>query len=372
VRHLIVVCLLTLLLPATAVQADRVVRRGTDGEVIGRLVQIDDNGVTLRRSSGAEVFTPWDRVRTFDTANDSTPLIREYRRRAVDLWRARSRLERGDAALAEPLFEQLFEQYRGRTHETALVVSEGLLRCRLMRGAHALAVIPALESARLRRAGIATRSYSLMPVVIDDELHLCPNLPPIWAPTRSLDQLVIDLTHYDPSGDDVIAALRDAYLLAAARQAGQPDPPPSRTRAPQHPGLEWLALFNTALFGDLSERNDVIGRLQAMPIEDDAWREAWRLAVIGLARVSSPGEGRQRRGMVDLLTIAARFADTQPYLAGMSLAVVAQGLESLGDPDAAQRLRAELHAQYTGHPVRRALTRQVDLRRAFTNPEDSS
>ena len=159
-RRVTVAAVLFLLL-ARPGAGDMVERRGSEPALEGEITIINEAGVTIRSSLGAVHVVPWDRVRRVEGKVED-PTLDEKMAIAVDLWRSRSRVERGDTTLAEPLLERLFERYRGQTHETALVVAEGLLRCRLARADHALAVVPALEVARLRRAQITTDTYSVL------------------------------------------------------------------------------------------------------------------------------------------------------------------------------------------------------------------
>ena len=155
--RLLLVLILVEALASGSLRADGVERRGTEGAIEGRITRVDDAGVHVASPQGADHFVPWDRVRRVDSRHPPPGLDR-WMPVAVELWRARSRVERNDTSLAEPLLERLFERYRGKTHTTALVVAEGLLRCRLAHSAHARAVIPALEVARLRRANVSTDS----------------------------------------------------------------------------------------------------------------------------------------------------------------------------------------------------------------------
>jgi hypothetical protein len=89
---------------------DVVIRRDGLEPLRGRIIVIDDAGVTIRADDlSPSRLVPWDRVRDVQSSS-SHPRLDERLAMADELWRARSRLERGDAALAEPLFERLFDQ----------------------------------------------------------------------------------------------------------------------------------------------------------------------------------------------------------------------------------------------------------------------
>src|SRR5262249_21729976 len=119
------------------------------GEVTG----VDAQGVTLnlsgpapvpgnkpRAQAGMGTVISWDRVASVqgDLGDAAGPFLATGEK----LWRARTRLERGDVVGAEPLVEELFAQFAGQRGATAAVAAGGLLRCRLATGAQTGAVVP--------------------------------------------------------------------------------------------------------------------------------------------------------------------------------------------------------------------------------------
>lgn len=327
------------LLGASVAAADVVERRGTEPALEGTIGRVDDAGVVLTTDLGATHLVPWDRVRSLEPAD---PKYSRLMGAAEDLWRARSRVERNDMTLAEPLLERLFEQYRGRTHETALVVAEGLLRCRLRRGDHVLAVIPALEVARLRRAGVTTDSYATLDPIFDSTYDLCTQLAPAWVPGRRLDSLAHDLDTYDAGDDAVVAAMAVLYRRAALR--GQSAD--AAGRLPDHAGVRLLATLVDAGSDD-GER----GRAAQRQLERELgglpdWAEAWARFALGMALLGDPDDDTRHRGAVSLIHLPARFPRTQPYLAGLALARVAELVEADGDAEAAEILRNQLRERH--------------------------
>ena len=340
---------LVLLITASA-RADLVERRGSEPPVAGEITRIDDAGVTVRSDLGASHFVPWDRVRRVE-AEDQDPRLAERMERATRLWRARSRVERHDTTLAEPILERLFEQYRKQTHETALVVAEGLLRCRLARGDHVRAVIPALETARLRRADVTTDSYANLPAVIDESMSLCPLLAPAWLPSPLLAKLQYDLGEYDAQGDEIVAAIASLYRKAVEHTLGGSDPQAVSPVWPEHGGVKLLSRVVACGAVDAKERQTArIDRARRMA-DRPAWAQAWSRLHIGLSLVGETGLGRQQQGIVSLLHVPARFANSQPYLTGLALTYAAKALEATGDSEGAASLRVELRRTLPNHPV---------------------
>ena len=268
---------------------------------------------------------------------------------AQDLWRARSRVERHDTTLAEPVLERLFEHYKGRTHETALVVAEGLVRCRVARADHVLAVIPALEVARLRRDGVTTVAYSTLPDHIDTTYALSMAVAPVWLVSPGLDSLAHDLENFDAQGDEVVAALAEAYRLAVLRVLGRTGEPAGTL--PDHPGVTLLQRLNECGSSSADARNAAREQLRRAIPSMPAWAQAWARYRIGVSLLGEKGIGRRHQGEVSLIYLPASFGRTHPFLAGLALALVARAMERDGNAAAAATLREELQRTYPNHPL---------------------
>jgi hypothetical protein len=347
------------LLLARTGRADVVERRGAVPEILGDVQMIDENGVRIRPDTGSMIVVPWDRVRDVRTDRPA-PRLEAWMLMAEDLWRARSRVQRQDYALAEPLFARHFELSRGQTHETALVVAEGLLRCRLARGAHAAAVIPALEVARLREAGVTTDVFDTLPPVMDDTTRLCTALAPAWGIERTADRMRRDLATYDAQGDRVVAALAALYARAAAWQLGadpdaQPDEKPDEHDNEiliEHPGVALLRSVVACAAPDADVREAARRNLSETAAERPRWAQAWFLLGSGASLLRESGRGRQQRGMVELVRVAVVHGREQPYLAALALRWVGDASAATSDFTTAQIMEAELARRFATHPVR--------------------
>ena len=353
--------------------ADEVGRRGAESTLVGTVSVIDDAGVTINATVGTGIvtdhFVPWDRVRTVVTER-AWPGLAARLEVAEDLWRARSRLQRGDHALAEPLFERLFERHRGQTHATAHLVAEGLVRCRIARGAHELAMIPALEVIRLERAGMKTERYPRPPAV-DDAYQLCPALAPAWVTGRAVGRLERDLKAFDAGGDPVVRDLVALYAWAAAGQA-TPDGSDGTAAAEAladaaHPGVRLLARIVTCGDPDPRRRASARARLEQDLPSLPPWAEGWARFALGSSLAREPDIRSRRRGIVSLLHLPARLRGPLPYLTALALARASVPSRSQGDDAAAAVLRDELDRSFPDHPVRAALTRTRPLPPGETN-----
>jgi len=344
------------LLLAAAAAADVVERRGSAPVIEGEVTAIDDAGVTVRSPLGAVHFVAWDRVRRVETELEGAALAR-HMETAVDLWRARSRVERNDTTLAEPLLERLFERYRGQTHETTLVVAEGLLRCRVARADHILAVVPALEVARLRRAGVTTEVYANLPPIYDPDYALCTVLAPAWLPSPLLDSLAHELEAYDGGAetqedmDEVVSALARLYRQAVLQALGRPRAGPAPETLPEHPGVELLKALNACGDADPDRRRAAREHLTRMIPTLPGWAEAWARFFVGRSLVAEEGIARVQEGAVSLVHVPARFGRSQTFLAGLALAYASRALAEAGISGDAADLYAELGRSYPRHPL---------------------
>lgn len=338
---LLIVCL------GESVDAGTVHRRGGMPDIQGTIVAMDDAGITIRSDSSGVKLILWDQVR--DVIPDQPdPSLESRLKIAEDLWRARSRIARGDLALAEPLLERLFERYRGQSNETALIVAEGLLRCRLARGANMLAVIPFLELARLRRKDIGTDRYAKLEIIYDKKTSLCPRLAPIWIDREGSQRLIRDLEAYDSGEDEVIDALailfRKAALPAEQRQMDK-----TTSQLPRHPGVDFLRRLLETSSPESEKRQAARQRLYREIDNLPDWAESWIRYQIGLSLLAEDDEDRHQLGLVNLAHLPSRYSTTNPYLAGLALARMIESLESLGNLQAAASLRAELERRFPGH-----------------------
>ena len=342
---------LAAVLLAGAARADRIEQRGGGEPLVGTVLSVTEEGVNFRTQSGGTLMVvPLDKVAglQIDRAGVSYD---EQLALADMLWRARSRLQRGDERLAEPLFDRLFQRYRGQTNETALIVAEGLLRCRLARGETAGAIIPALETARLRRAEISTLRFLTLPVVFDETSALCMYAPPVWIVDRRLEQLRHDLAAYDAQGDEVVAAQARLYDRAAALALGEAVP--AKDTLPHHAGLDLLDEMIDCVDTDEDLRQRGRTRIERRLESAPAWTSAWIHFALGRSLLLETGRGRRTRGLLHLAHLPARAAATQPFLTGLAMAAMARAFEDDGDADRAQALRAEIRRQWADHPALR-------------------
>ncbi len=308
------------------------------------IVAITPQGVEV--GGTAPRIISWDRVQTVEGefAEDAAAFAS-----VSDLaWRARTRLARGDIMMAQPLFEELFEQYRDSDGPLSLMIAEGLLQCRLANLAQSSAVEPWLVAMRLRRAGVTIAGERPDASMLDAELFLAPQLPPIWLEDTATSAMVLD----EPDEAGPRAALARLYARAQGADV-------ETITSSDDAAVSLVIQIIAAGSAEASTRADARQWLRAgLSRDEGTWKEAWRRAAIGRSFLLERSSADRRRGMVQLLHVPARFGDSQRYLAGVCLALVADALEQDGDTLGAAAIHDELVEFDSTHPALQWLNRR--------------
>lgn len=313
---------------------DMIHLRGQAEPRIGHVEQSNRSGLRLLMDGGVEVI-PWTDVADVEIAGGQPSNVEDLLVLGRDLHRARGRIERGDFRGAEPLLARHFRTGPGAVTDTDLLCADGLMRCRLDRGALPEAVVPLLEVTRALRAG-ATSPWT---PIVDAQRAVCPWLGPAWLGTDARRRLAVVLRQWDSGNDPVLEQARLAYLSLAE------DSEINRAA----PGL--IAQIARSIHGDDPARRGAVANLESGLEASEPWERAWRHWAIGRAMLQEPGDGRSRAALAHLARIPALHGDQQPWLAGMATALMAMQADRDGRPEVAESLRAELVARWPGHPV---------------------
>ena len=323
------------------------------------IVTVTDQGVEV--AGQAPRVIGWDRVRAVNGALAEEAAA--FQTVADKAWRARTRLSRGDVALALPLYEELFDAYQGTTGPTALAIAEGLLQCRLTMYAQAAAVEPWLEALRNRRAGVTIPDEHSSVGPLDEETGLAIQLPPIWLHDDPIVISVNPATNDDP----VVVRLAQLYQRSAS-DGGVGAVEQEDSEATSAVGFVNAIVESSSV--DEVIRDGARRRLRAaLARQEGTWREAWIRAALGQSYLLEPDVDDRRQGMIHLLHLPARFADSQPFLAGVGLAIVADELRKQGDAAGAERLIRDLSDQDALHPGLPWLERRQNERLNATAPD---
>ena len=327
------------LLFVDAAFAETVHRRDGSDPLTAARLSFELEGVSCTRDSGATILVPWDRVRSIEGIKD--PSLREawaiQKPISEELWRARTRVQRGDARLAEPLFERHFDRMMSSSEdsELRLIVAEGLLRVRLARGAIEGALPAALETIRLRRAGVTTDRYEGLPDIIDERFWLVPALPPITTNQVQTELLAERLEPWLGAIDPFVRALASGY----ASRSGAP----KSADAASGVGLGVLGCALESLDPEAEIRDQARDRLVGLASTEGApaWLDAWSRWFRGRSLLIEP-EPDIDLALIELLHLPARHLEGSPALASRAVALAADVLEEQGRLPEAALLRREL------------------------------
>lgn len=338
--------------------------RGHRAPPPGAIVAVGMDGVSTGPASPALVG--WDLVASLPDQWEEP--AREWAGLADDLWRARVRLERGDFALAERTLEVWLPKVRGRSGPTALLVGDGLLRCRLRRGARTAAIdawltwLAAAEGAPpfyLDSGRPAASRVDGPAVVPDAALGLVPDLPPIWLDVPAVRAFA------EAPAPEAAASWRifaQAFKAAARTEGGQtPDlqllldelaAPAPRAGDLKAQAARLVAAIVLSRAGDARQRDQARAALAALTsLDERPWAEAWRRAAIGRSMLREPERDKRLEGVLEMLHVPARLPEASPYLTGLVLAEAAVAMRELGDTAAGERLYQEFASLGDTHPA---------------------
>lgn len=322
------------------------------------ILAIDAGGVTLGEAgdrAGPRTIG-WHRVRSVEgvraaEAEAFLPLGDAVRRGAA-------RLDRGDLLMAGRALEAAYARGAPRG-PTGAVLTEAVLRLRVLSRRPVTATLPWLEWAALATADRAESGDSRRGPragMIDLEAGLAPRVAPIFSAAQSPVSLaaLLGADEWSRLGAPlpVMAACYRAAAEFEVSGSAQPVALPA-VPADADDALKLVHAVVRARVGDgdarAAARGDLAARLRALgrlePSESEPappeWMAGWLHAAIGRSLLLEPEPGQQRLGVVELLHVPARFADTLPELSRLALADAASALRGLGEHAAAAVLDAD-------------------------------
>jgi hypothetical protein len=326
--------------------------RGDPKPAAAAVSGVTDQGVLVGEGKAAKLVG-WDRVREVkgEHAAGATP----YAPLADALWRARTRVERGDFAGAEALLEPLAATEAGKVGPAAAVTFEGLTRCRLARGVQTRAVwswlawLGAKEGLSSPRPSGWQGGVVDLPPMSDSATALVPALPPMWLKDAALEAAAgsAEWESLDALPQDV-QPLAKLYRAAMRAEAGGGATDADLAVQATTDGVRLVQAVVLARAGDEKQREaaraTLTRRLQDKAIP--AWQELWCRVALGRSLVRESDPALKRRGMIQLLHAPARFPRLSPYLASLALAEAAVTAQEMGDAAGAAALKAELLDAY--------------------------
>jgi len=331
--------------------------RGPDPAFGAIPIRVDADGVLVRwpdRAPATQVL-PLNAVRSVSDAQQGD--WAEVQGVSEALWRAMSRLERGDVVMAEPILERLFVTYKSRSGPTTRVVAEGLLRCRISRQAHASAVEPWLTylgSVDSEAENAETEAARIGPSMTlnSRSLRLFAALPPIWT-AGPATRAFAESGARDSLPESLPAAIRALHALYVTAAAFESDGVERET--PLAPGGDPVLGFVREIVASRvssgptrASARDMLKRRLSQ--DSPEWLHAWCRLAIARSLLREPQIENQRRAIIELIAVHAYYGRETPFLAGLALAEAARASDAIGDRKASAALMTELVDRYPGHP----------------------
>ena len=325
-------------------------------EVVG----VGAQGLTVRSGDGTGLIG-WPDVR--DAGVDEAGA---WLGAARDVWRARTRLARGDHVTAEPLLERAAGDYLGGTGPMSASIADGLLRCRLRRGAYRSATVPWLALTRADGAG--GRSSP----AVDGRYGLARALPPLWHDAEASGPASDWRELGERDGHRRMALLEAWYRLSLDLDGGRlaGDAAADRidallgTLTPtdrRDQGLELVGDIVAARSPAETVRRRARDALELrLKRGAEPWLEVWLRIAIGRSLLLEADADTRRLGVISLLHVPARLAGVDERMVGLALTDAARALAGLGDDGAETLLEQARMLSRSGVPsARRAGTTTV-------------
>jgi hypothetical protein len=350
---------------ATTFASTTVILRGTAQPIVADSVFGDSHGLEIHTVAAGSArgaaekgeVIPWDMVRAVEGQSGGTGLA-EFLEIGEDLWRARIRIERGDAALAQAELAKHWTRFRDADGPTAALVAEGLLRCALSAGDLRAAADPWLACLRHRGMGIASR-FPTLPPAIDASNGLLPELSPFMPASRRAE-LIGACESAKASGESGEVA-RSIVRIANGMHDQARDQAHDSAHDPAHdsaressPALRALGLLeDIASAADVRSLDKAVGSFDRAFEEPPSYLSAWRIAAIGTCRAriartapvvagaaASDRAGALGRAALEFLAVPASGLDRTGLVDAYALEEAASLLRESGDESSAAQLAA--------------------------------
>jgi len=305
--------LLLFIFSPTIVFADQVILRDNSTLKQIEILSASREGLLIQNDleSSTSTLIPWSTIQKLET-HEPRPLLEAFLKEGVLIWRAKQRLIRSDVTLAEPIFEELFEEYKDSEGIDAQIITEGYLRCTIARGDLKRAFVPWVIVAKHRSIGLPSPFLSLEPV-IDDATLLCIHLPPVSIVQQQFNDQI----------------LNTAILIEELDR-------------------EFISQLINASKGQL----DAIAKLTENYKELPNWKQSWANYFIAQGYLSKLNDKQSRvKGLLFLAKVASLPRHAQPWLAGASLLRLSDEFSQDGDEAISQKMMFELHRNYPMHPL---------------------
>lgn len=318
---------------APATIAATLERRGGERAESVEVLDWNRDGIEIRaanRESRPETLR-WDEIRTIDGMPPEAAPARAFGER---LWRARTRLDRGDFTLAAPLFETLAESVAGEGSQRERIAVEGVLRSRMRAGDAAATILAALRAMELDRDGVPLPSGSLAAA------ERLPSLDwPIGAAIVPLEGL-LEEEELDAFVESLRGFLEEDRRVALEAAAIAEATAGRSIAAIPAEDLSALAavLVPLAAVRSASAESLLLDRERILRDATPSFVERWWQAQIGERLLAGNDPAIRRRGLLEWLAVAASNPGSPD--ARIALRRASRAADALGEDDLADRLAA--------------------------------
>lgn len=331
--------LLTLMM-ASAAWCDSILLRETTNPLECSIVSWSKEGLRVQlKEQGTQQVVAWHTISSIESDQVGTGFDAHLARGQM-LWRAKIRLQRGDVRLAMPLFEETFMQLKNAKGDDAFLAAEGMLRCTIAHGNIQASVAPWLAAVRHLDHGRSSLFPDFSPI-IDPKTFLCPHVPPVWDThlvERSISTLKLD------------NKLMNEFVDVILGEAGQ--------NQTLHNGPDFLR--NILLLTE-SDHTQIEDQIETMSRETALQR--WQLAWIKYTAAKSlmkQGKESETLALLKLAEVASTYGKEQPWIAGASMVLMVEILQSSGKLKASKNIRNEFIRVFPSHPLIRQINAEMD------------
>ncbi len=309
----------------SAAKADVVLLRDSTSAINCDVISWSKEGLRISRSEqAAQEVISWHSIRDVEGESVGVGLIAHLQRGEM-LWRAKTRLLRGDIALAAPLFREMYLQLKNADGEDAYLASEGLLRCNLAIGNLEDSVGPWLSVVDHLQANQKSQLQELSPIV-DTTTFLCPHLPPVWngfVVHKKLKSLTVK---------SEVARAYYEVLTSPIKKTAQP--------------LSGPAFLQDVLF--IMDSGDYTSTLEIEKLQE--WQQVWFLYAQAIQLLTLD---KQDEALLKFAEIAALHGKTQPWLAGASMFALSNTFTKAGKDKISKNIMNEFSRVLQNHPLRK-------------------
>ena len=294
----------------------------------------------LRITKGAEeeqIVLPWHTVRFIESEKVSASFDSHLSRGEL-LWRAKSRLLRGDINLALPLFEEACIQLKNSDGADAFLAAEGLLRCQVAFGNVDQSLLPWLLTLKHYENNEQSPFPTLAPILDKDTL-LCPYLPPVWS-TLVIKNTLSTFSGSQPKLNEITAVLLNG----------------SNAKAQSFQGAHFLQTMYILMDPVHPNYRETLNELDESKVLV-TWKVAWATYATAIGLLKQ--EEEQDAAMLKFAQVASTYGTKNPWIAGAAMATLADQLDKQGLTKASANVRAEMKRVFPNHPLFRKSTRRI-------------